>query len=317
MSSTTLENPAATQSSGSQPERKPRKSPLPWFLLAPTIAVLAVLTGYPLARLIIMSFQKYERAQLMGVPAEWVGFQNYADILTDPDFWTVLIRSFLFMIVCVVATMGLGILIALLMMRVNKGLKLMVSIGLLLAWAMPQLATMIVFGWIFDTQYGVVNHVLTSITGNNWMGHSWLIDPLSFFFVAAIAIVWQAVPFIAFTMYAGLSQVPGEVLEAAQLDGASPVARFRLIMVPFVRSILTVLIILSIIWDLRVFTQIYVLQGVGGITDETNTIGTYIYQVGIAQGHFGPASAIAVILVIIMMAISYYYVRQTIKEEEL
>lgn len=317
MSSTTLENPTAKRSSGSQPNRKPRTSPLPWFLLAPTLVVLGVLTGYPLVRLIIMSFQEYERAQLMGVPAEWVGFANYTDILTDPDFWTVLVRSFLFMIVCVVATMTLGVLIALLMLRLNKGFKLLVSIGLLLAWAMPQLATMIVFGWLFDTEYGVVNHVLTAITGNDWMGHSWLIDPLSFFFVAAIAIVWQAVPFIAFTMYAGLSQVPGEVLEAAQLDGTSPVQRFRLIMVPYVRSILTVLIILSIIWDLRVFTQIFALQGVGGISSETNTIGTYIYQVGMAQGHYGPASAIAVILVIIMMAISYYYVRQTIKEEEL
>ncbi|WP_029252442.1 carbohydrate ABC transporter permease [Paraoerskovia marina] len=317
MSSTTLENPTAERSSGSQPERKKRKSPLPWFLLAPTLIVLGVLTGYPLIRLIIMSFQEYERAQLMGVPAEWVGFQNYTDILTDPDFWTVLARSFVFMIFCVFFTMLLGILIALLMLRLNKGFKLLTSIGLLLAWAMPQLATMIVFGWIFDTEYGVVNHVLTSITGNDWMGHSWLINPLSFFFVAGIAIIWQAVPFIAFTMYAGLSQVPGEVLEAAQLDGTSPFQRFRLIMVPFVRSILTVLIILSIIWDLRVFTQIFALQGVGGISEQTNTIGTYIYQVGMAQGHYGPASAIAVILVIIMMAISYYYVRQTLKEEEL
>jgi N,N'-diacetylchitobiose transport system permease protein len=78
-----------------------------------------------------------------------------------------------------------------------------------------------------------------------------------------------------------------------------------------------VLIILSIIWDLRVFTQIFALQGIGGIADKTNTIGVYIYQMGMAQGHYGSASAIAVILVFIMMGISYYYVRQTIKEEEL
>ena len=75
--------------------------------------------------------------------------------------------------------------------------------------------------------------------------------------------------------------------------------------------------LLQVIWDLRVFTQIFVLQGIGGIAEKTNTIGVYIYQMGMAQGHYGAASAIAVILVFIMMGISYYYVRQTVKEEEL
>jgi len=317
MSSSTLESSSAVELKDTlKPPKKP-SAKLPWLLLAPSLVVLAVMVGYPLVNLFIMSFQKYERAQLMGVPAEWVGFQNYTDTLTDPVFWTVLARSFAFMVVCVFLTMAIGILLALLMMRLNKFFRLLVSVGLLLAWAMPALAAVIVWGWIFDTQYGIVNNVLTTITGDNWMGHSWLINPLMFYIVALLIIVWQSVPFVAFTMYAGLTQVPGEVLEAASLDGATPAQRFRLIMVPYVRSIIVVLIILSIIWDLRVFTQIFVLQGIGGIAEKTNTIGVYIYQMGMAQGQYGTASAIAVILVFIMMGISYYYVRQTVKEEQL
>ena len=105
---------------------------------------------------------------------------------------------------------------------------------------------------MFDTAYGVVNYVLV-----NWFGmeeyfqHSWLIDPLSFFLVAGIIIVWGAVPFVAFTLYAGLTQVPDEVLEAAQLDGAGGFKRFRLIIFPYLKPIFLIVTILQIIWDLK------------------------------------------------------------------
>ncbi|TQL01030.1 carbohydrate ABC transporter permease [Cellulomonas sp. SLBN-39] len=288
---------------------------LPWLLLAPSLAALLVVTGYPLVRMLWLSVHEYERAQLMGVPAEFVGLENYTSTLTDARFWDVTARSFGLMLTCVVATITVGTLVALLLVRLGRVMRLVLSVGLLLAWAMPPLAAMLVWGWIFDTQYGVVNHLLTSATGESWMGHSWLIDPLQFFAVASLVIVWGAVPFVAFTLYAGLTQIPGEVLEAAQLDGASGPARFFRIQVPFVRAIYTVLIVLSMIWDLKVFTQIFVLQGIGGIKAETSTLGVYIYEMGMAQGHYGAASAIAVLFTIIMLVISAYYVRATIKDE--
>jgi N,N'-diacetylchitobiose transport system permease protein len=288
------------------------------MLLSATMVILGVLTGYPIVRLVVMSFQEYERAQLMGQPAEWVGFGNYATVLTDVDgFWTVLARSFVLMVVLVVITMVLGMLVALLMMRVGKGMRLLVSVGLLLAWAMPSLAATTVWGWVFDTQYGVMNNVLTAITGDRWFGYSWLLNPLSFFVIVTCIVVWGAVPFVAFTLYAGLTQIPEEVIEAAQLDGASAFQRFRLIQVPYVRSIITVLVVLSMIWDLKLFTQVFVLQDIGGDRELTNTIGVYIYQQGMAQGHYGLASAIGVIFVIVMLAIAYPYVRRTLREEEL
>ncbi|NNH51185.1 sugar ABC transporter permease [Promicromonospora citrea] len=280
--------------------------------------LLGVLTGYPVLRLVVMSFQEYERAQLMGQPAEWVGLGNYAEVLTDVEgFWIVLGRSFLLMVFLVVTTLVLGMLVALLMMRVNKALRLLVSVGLLLAWAMPALSATTVWGWVFDTQYGVVNNLLTRITGDDWFGHSWLLNPLSFFLILSFIVVWGAVPFVAFTLYAGLTQIPEEVMEAAQLDGASAFQRFRLIQVPYVRSIITVLVVLSMIWDLKLFTQVFVLQDIGGDRELTNTIGVYIYQTGMAQGHYGLASAVGVIFVAVMLAIAYPYVRRTLREEEL
>ena len=208
-------------------------------------------------------------------------------------------------------------LIALLMQRLGAVSRTVVSIGLLLAWAMPPLSATIVWGWIFDTQYGVLNNVLTQWFGLDFEGHSWLIDPLSFFFVAGIIIVWGAVPFVAFTVYAGLTQVPDEVLEAAQLDGAGGTKRFLLVVVPYIRSILLIVMILQVIWDLRVFTQIYALQSIGGIAELTNTLGVYIYRVSLGSGDFGIGGAISVIMVLLLAAISILYIRRNIKEEDL
>ena len=207
--------------------------------------------------------------------------------------------------------------VALLLNRLGKVLRTFVSVGLLLAWAMPPLSATIVWGWIFDTQYGVLNYVLTNWFGLDFEGHSWLIEPLSFFFVAAIIIVWGAIPFVAFTVYAGLTQVPDEVLEAAQLDGAGGVKRFFLVVVPYIKSILVIVTILQVIWDLRVFTQIYALQSIGGLAEQTNTLGVYIYRVSLGSGDFGVGGAISVILVLLLVAISIFYVRQTVKEETL
>lgn len=316
MTSTTI-SPELTHPAPEAPT--PRRRPFdgtPLALLLPALVMLVVFIGWPLLQLIIMSFQKYGREQIFGAPPSFVWFDNYIKVLTDSEFWVVLGRSFGLMVVCAAATMVFGVAIALMMKSLGKVMRTVVSVGLLLAWAMPALTGTIVWGWIFDTSYGLVNYLLTQVTGQNWIGHSWLSDPLSFFGVAAIIITWGAIPFVAFSTYAGLSQVPDEVLEAASLDGSSAWQRFRFIVLPYVRSILVVLLILQVIWDLRVFAQIYALQTVGGIRADTNTIGVYIYSVSMATGDLGSGGAISVLLVIILLAISAYYIRTMLKEDE-
>ncbi len=278
--------------------------------------MLLVLTGYPLLRLVVMSTQRYGRAQVFGAPPEFVGLDNYRAVLSDPQFWSVLWRSVAFCAVNVVLTMTLGMLVALLLMRLGRAMRLLVTVGLLLAWAMPALTAIVIWSWMFDTEYGVVNYLLTTL-GLAEGNRSWLIDPLSFFAVATVVITWQSVPFVAFTLYAALTQVSADMLEAAQLDGANAWQRFGQIVVPVIRPILLIVTVLQVIWDLRVFTQIFALQDDGGIASKTNTIGVYIYQVGVAQGRFDVGSAIAVIMVLIMLGASFFYVRQIVRTEEL
>lgn len=287
----------------------------PALLLAPGLAVIALITGWPLVRLVVMSFQEFGRAQIFGAPPKFVGLDNYINVLTDSAFWAVLGRSLLLCVACVVATMGLGVAVAVLMTGLNRATRGLVSIGLLLAWAMPPLSATTIWGWLFDTRRGLVNHLITQYTSADFTGHSWLNNTISFYFVATVIITWQSVPFVAFTTYAALTQVPSEVLEAASLDGASGWQRFRRIVVPYIRAVLVVLLVLQIIWDMRVFVQIYTLQTIGGIREDTNTIGVYIYIVSTAGGDLGSGGAIAVLLVIIMLAMSGYYVRRVLREE--
>ena len=288
---------------------------LPHGLLVPALAILALALGYPLVRQVVLSFQEYGLAQQFGQPAEWVGWRNYAELVTDPYLWTVVLRSLVFCVVNAAVTMTIGIGVALLMRQLSTPVRILVQSGLLLAWAMPVIAVLTVWQWMFDTQYGVVNWILVRF-GADYAGHSWLIEPLSFFFVATVVVVWMSVPFVAFTVYAGLTQVPDDTLEAAQLDGAGASQRFWHVMVPTIKPILLIVGLLQIIWDLRVFTQIFVLQQAGGISRETNLLGTYIYRLGIAEGRFGMAAAVAMFMLALTVLLTAGYVRSMLRQED-
>lgn len=114
-----------------------------------------------------------------------------------------------------------------------------------------------------------------------------------------------------------MTQVPGEVLEAAQLDGAGPLKRFRFVIVPFLRPVILILTALSVLWDLRVFTQIYVLQKAGGIARDTNLLGVYAYRLAFGENKFDLGAAVAIVMVLITLVFTVFYLRQITRQEEL
>jgi N,N'-diacetylchitobiose transport system permease protein len=308
---------AATSTVQSVPVlRRRRRTFAPYALLIPTVVVLLLAMGYPLVWQLVTSLQKFGLAQQFGQPAPFVGLDNYVRLATDPYLWTVVGRSLLFCATAAVSTMVIGTLLALLMRAVPAAVRIILQIALLLAWAMPVVAAMTVWNWLFDWRRGVVNWLLSAV-GLPFQQHNWLQNPLSFFLVAAIIVVWMSVPFVAFSLFAGLTQVPDEVLEAAQMDGASPAQRFWRITVPIIRPVISIVLLLQVIWDLRVFTQIKLLQDTGSIASETNLLGTYIYQLGAGSSDFGTASAVSIFVLILTIAISGFYVRSMLKEDAL
>ncbi|MDQ0374113.1 carbohydrate ABC transporter permease [Cellulomonas humilata] len=296
------------------PRRRRRKLGV-YGLLVPAAILMGVALGYPLVRQFVISFQEYGLRQQFGQPAEWVGLQNYTDLLTDPYVWTVIGRSIAFCLVNAAVTMLVGVAFAVLMSRIGKLSRITLQVALLLAWGTPVLASMTVWQWLFDSQYGVINWVLANWFGlEDMAGHSWIIEPLSFYFVATVIVVWMSVPFVAFSVYAGLLQVPEETMEAAQLDGASARQRFWNITMPMVRPVLSIVLLLQVIWDFKVFTQIYVLQRAGAPTRETNLLGTLIYSYA---DEFSLAGALATIMLVITLALTGFYIRKMLKEDEL
>ena len=287
-----------------------RSSSLPYVFVLPSIVVLGAMLGYPLVRLVTMSLQEYGLPQVFGQPAAWVGFDNFRAILEDNYFWTVLWRTLIFCFANVALTMVLGVLVALLLEALGKGMRLFVSASLIVAWAIPALTATIVWQWMFDTEYGVVNWAL----GRE--GESWWADQLTFFMIATIIVVWMGIPFIAFTTYAALTQIPVDIVEAARLDGARFRQLFRYVVFPAVKPILLILTALSVIWDFRVFTQIYVLQKAGGITRDTNLLGVYAYRISIGESRFDIGAAIAVVMVAITALLTIVYLRAMVRQED-
>ena len=222
----------AQSTTGQEQRRTPLLQRLklgPYLLITPAILVILLALGYPLVWQFVTSLQKYGRAQVFGQPPEFVGLQNYVDLFTDSYMWVVVGRSVAFCLIVAAATMFVGVLIALLMRSAPKWVRLCIQISLLLAWAMPVVAAMTIWSWLFDWRRGLVNWVLGT------SGHNWLENPLSFFMVAGIIVIWMSVPFVAFSVYTGLTQVPNEVLEAAAMDGASPLQQMWRIIMPMIK----------------------------------------------------------------------------------
>jgi N,N'-diacetylchitobiose transport system permease protein len=306
--------PAAPPGREPARRRSPFRSRLgPYLLLVPALIPIGVGLGYPLVRQFVLSFQEYGMAQQFGRPAEWVGLRNYTELLTDPYVWGVIARSIAFCLVNAALTMVVGVALAVLMTRVGRASRITLQVGLLLAWGTPVLATMTVWQWLFDSQYGVINWLLAEPLGIAGMRqHSWIIEPASFYFVATVIVVWMSVPFVVFTVYAGLLQVPDECMEAAQLDGANAWQRLRHLALPMVKPVLLVVALLQVIWDLRVFTQIYVLQRAGAPTRETHLLGTFIYSL---SKEFSMAGAMATIMLVITLALTVFYIRRMLRED--
>lgn len=313
MATTATSTPTSTVAFGRSGDRMRRRGGrrglLPYALLAPAIIVIAVMLGYPLYRLVVLSLQDFGLPQVFGQPADFVGLDNFREILTEPYFWTVLWRTLAFAAVNVVLTIGLGILIAQLMHALGHKMRLLVSTSLILAWAMPALTATVVWQWIFDTQYGLANWIFGR------QGESWLADPLSFFMVATIIVTWMGIPFVAFTLYAALSQIPEALIEAASLDGANAVQRFRYVIFPALKPLLLIVTSLSVLWDFRVFTQIFVLQRAGGISRDTNLLGVYAYRISIGENAFDIGAAVAITMVVITIGLTLFYMRRLLAEE--
>jgi len=282
----------------------------PWLYLAPAFIVLIALLGYPIFQLINVSLYDYRQAQVSGkAPLNFVGLENYQKLFADPQFWTVLGNTVVFATACVVFTLLVGSSLAVLATRLRPWVRSMLFVVSLGAWATPAVTGSAVWLFLFEPTLGLVNKSLVAIGLTQFEGYSWTYDKWSAFGLVASEVVWCSFPFVLVTVYAGIQAIPTEVIEAARIDGASMPRIARSIMLPMLRPIVIVVTIQSIIWNFKIFSQIYIMTNGGGIAGQNLVLNVYGYQQAFAASLYGLGSALGVIMTALLMIITLVYLR--------
>jgi N,N'-diacetylchitobiose transport system permease protein len=292
--------------------RAASKLTLPVILLLPAMTIIVGLIGYPLGRTLWLSFTDTRLGDLINGTSTWVGLDNFKQVFTDQQLRSSLVNTVVFGSACVVGTMALGMAVALLL---NQRLRFnwFFSLAVLMPWAVPALAASSIFKWLFDDRYGFINWALVNLGFHHFQDYAWFADRNSAYVAMFVVVVWQSFPFIALSLLAGLQTIPKDTLDAAAVDGAGALQRFRLVTLPLLRPVLAVLVIFSTIWDFRIFDQVYVLAQ--GVPDRAaDTAAVTAYRESFAIGHFGVGAAIAVVLFCVLLVLSIACVRLVGKE---
>ncbi|MET7617714.1 sugar ABC transporter permease [Streptomyces sp. NPDC005408] len=286
----------------------------PYLLIAPTVVGAVFLLAHPLLRNLLISFQHYGMGELIRGGAGFAGLENYRAILGDPEFWEVTRRTVWWTLLNVVLIMVLGTLVALMMQRLGRRMRMLVMSGLVLAWASPVIATTTVFQWLFSSRLGVVNWVLVRLGFESFEGYSWLAHGGAAFTILVLLVVWQSVPFVAITLHAALTTVPAELFESARIDGAGGWRIFRSITLPVLRPVFGLVLCLEVIWVFRCFAQIWAVTK-GGPGGATTTLPVYAYQVAQSLHRYDLGAAAATLTVLILIAALILYFRQMFRQE--
>jgi N,N'-diacetylchitobiose transport system permease protein len=307
--------PGATAANQPTPRRGRlvRAGGLPYLLILPAVLVLLVVVAWPLFKIVQLSLQKQESGKFAlfhsGASTPFVGLANFRVVLGDSTFWTVLGRTAVFTAITVVLSLLIGIGIALLLNRASRWARLILIAVLLFVWAVPSTVSTQVFYWLFSNQFGAVNYLLDLIPGAQLQGHDWFADPHQGLAVIATVVIWGAVPLLAISLHAGISQIPKEIIEAARCDGASAWQSFRNVTLPFLTPLLVILTTLSVIWDFGVFNQIWFMR-TGHPEPGYQTIGIYMYATGVGSSHYNTGATIGVLMMLGLVGVMVFYIRQ-------
>ncbi|MFI6321123.1 carbohydrate ABC transporter permease [Nonomuraea sp. NPDC050556] len=270
-----------------------RRTVWPYLLIAPTVGGALFLLLYPLLKAAVISFQHFRMGELIRGGAAFAGLENYRELLTGEEFWTVVLRTFVWTAINVVLIVGLSTGVALMLERLGRRMRVALMSALALAWAMPIIATTTVFQWLFQSELGVVNWLL------GIQGFSWFANGTATFGVLVVLVVWQSVPFAALTLYAGLTTIPGELYESARIDGGTAVQIFTRVTFPILRPLFALITTLEIIWVFKCFPQIWVLSQ-GGPDGATTTLPVYAFKVARVLHRYDMGSAVAMVTVLIL-----------------
>jgi ABC-type sugar transport system permease subunit len=271
------------------------------LLLAPALAVLAVVTLYPVVSVLGLSLQR--RVPVFGI-AEFVGLRHYRFLVGDDAFWNAVYVTGIFTVASVTLEVTLGLGMALLLR--HQGRFRVAAIGLLLLpWCLPGVAAARLWEWLYHPTAGLVGRLLGPLVGP---GFAWLGDSAAALPALIVADVWRATPFLALLAYARLVSISPVVYEAAAVDGAGRAATFWTITLPLVAPVLAIAGLFRTLDALRAFDLMFVLTG-GGPAATTETLTLYAYRNLFQTLQLGFGAAVAVVVFGLVVAVAAAYLR--------
>lgn len=274
-----------------------------WFLL-PSFFFVALFSLFPIVESLRLSFYR-AILTLPWLGQHAVGWENYADLATDPVARDALITSLLFIGVTIPAELLLGTGMALVLNEVFHGRSLLRAV-VLIPWAIPTVVASQMWRFIFNDRYGFANFILFGADISSYLAP--LADPYLALAAIMIAEVWKTTPFAALIILAGLQGIPEDLYEAASVDGATPWQKFRHVTLPLLKPALLLALLFRTVDSLRVFDLVYVMTQ-GGPADATNVLQFYGYKKTFAEGMIGYGSAIAVTAFLLSLALALLYLR--------
>ncbi len=281
----------------------------PAFYIAPAFIVLAVVLLYPLAYAVWLSFHQWTlRTFKQGIP--FIGFQNYIDLFSNPDFVSSIRVTFTFVFLAISIEFVLGMALALLLNQEMKGRGLVRAMILL-----PMMCTNVVIGlmWrlLLNYQYGLVNYYIGRL---GILPVEWLSSPKVAMGSVVLVDVWNTTSFVALMLLAGLQSLPDEPYEAARIDGASSLQSFFYLTLPLLKPIILVTLLWRFIDTFRIFDVIYLLTA-GGPARVTETVSIYVYRYGFQSFNLGIAATSSFIMLLIMLVIAGLLARSIGQQE--
>ena len=288
-----------------------RRRVFAYALLAPAVVAVFALIAYPMYLIFAMSFREGKSLNFLALNTRPFGLGNYRSVLTDPATWHSVYVSFAYTFGTIAPAFLLGLATAVLLNRVFPLRRWLRSL-MLLPWAVPGVMVSIVFLWLFDASFGVINYFLRTL-GIIASDVSWYTDESTALVAVVIPTIWKSYPFFTLTLLAAMQSIPYHLYEAAAVDGASAWDRFAFITWPGIRGQATLALVLNGLWAFREFDIIYAATG-GGPSKATETLGIRAYNEAFGYFYMGRAAVIGVLMLALALVAVLLARRQLRKE---
>jgi multiple sugar transport system permease protein len=282
-----------------------RERALQLSFLVPAVVYLIAFFGYPVVKNVVMGFQHYTTATFYTGKAPWVGLDNYAAVVGSAVFSKAVVNTVLFTAGSIAGQFAIGLGLAVFFRRKFPLSGVLRSL-LLLPWLIPLIVSGTVWRWILDQDNGALNRFLGAVHIADRPG--WLTSTALALIAVIIVNIWIGIPFNATILYGGLQDIPEELYEAAEMDGATGWRAFRHVTWPLLRPVVGVVLVLGVVYTIKVLDIILGLTG-GGPANATQTIATQSYQLSFQQFDFGQGAALGNILIVISLVFAILYLR--------